>query len=392
MLHIKSSCYKRKTKYNIPLNSSIVPSINEGKLDALIYDHPCFHRNTYSLHVYLKLLDNKLEDHSEYLTGLKYSVVMGDICIYQSILTKENIFPITNVPFNLVHNTEILLYIHNINVDPDKYFIQLEHHESSPEHINSCRIVSMPKSKNYLVFNVHTDHGEELNKFPIEYLEKYSVQLSTDTLKYLNINHFYDNFKNKLYNANINSEIFCTPNSNERVISLFRDRKYSFYDMISETFILPMPVKANVYSASIICTCDALTNIEILTKRDVKNISYNSLSVRENFNENFTTQYTKIKNGYKLLCCNDMIHLVTIGDVIVTVNIEFNPTNPIMSSIKNWNNTSSKKFKDAYVVSDTFIKYDRFTYSSSLRDKWMKNIKNEDKKRNYNLCYTIDLI
>ena len=333
--------HKRKIEYDIPLNSVITPSIHHDMTDALIYDHPCFHHNTHYMGIDLidsnKRMCDSDNDLTNYLIGLKYSIIIGDVCIYQGILTKGNLFPINNIPLSFVAHTEISLCIHNININPDNYLLRIVHYESSINHSSPCRIVWSPltNSKNYLLLNTDIDEPIDfMNKYPIDYVKKYGISYKILGLKNININNFRDNYYNS-YKVNMGAEVFCTPYSNERAISLLFDKSYSCYDMVSETFIIPTSIIDDVYVKSIICTCDALSNMEIITKKDVTDITYNISSNKEGYSKNFRVVYTKIKNGYRLMCCNDHMHLITIGDVTVTLNITVDTSKGFMSSIVN---------------------------------------------------------
>lgn len=435
---------KRKIEYDIPLNSIITPSIHHDMIDALIYDHPCFHYNTH--YIGIDLIDNKKRmcdsdnDLTNYLIGLRYSIIIGDVCIYQGILTKGNLFPVNNVPLSFVAHTEISLCIHNINVNPDNYLLRIIHYESSLNHSSPCRIVWSPltDSKNYLLLNTDIDEPTDvMNKYPMDYVKKYGISYKILGLKHININNFYDNYYSS-HKVNTCAEVFCTPYSNERAISLLFDKSYSCYDMVSETFITPTSIVDGVYVKFITCTCDALSNMEIITKKDVTDITYNISSNRDGYSKNFRVAYTKIKNGYRLMCCNDHMHLITIGDITVTLNITVDTSKGFMSSIVNWgrkkkkrvgnkvktnspnmdtdSNTNTSTGTDAsidvdidtdddtndeiddensemsstesnhtipysnnhntYSTSDVLLKYDRYTYGVPLRNKWINIIKN----------------
>lgn len=417
---------RNREEYDIHMSSIITTSVNHGEIDALIYNHPCFHRNTRYIGLTLvdedKYIYNSDDSSIDYLVGLRYSFVMGNICIYQGILTEGNLFPVKNVPLKLVTNTEIALYIHNINIDPNKYILRLIHYESLLEYSSPCKIVWSPftESKNYLMFN--TGIGEPskiINKYPVQYIQKYATPFNILGLKCMNVNHFYNHHKNG-YRVNNNSEIFCTPNCIDRTMLLLSDISYtsSFCDMISDTFIVPVSMKNKIYVKSIICTSDAITNIEIITKKDVTSIIYSVSSERIGFNKNFEANFIKIKNEYRVICCNDHMHLITIGDIIVTINIIVDISTGFMSSISNWRKNKKSLFGNSkrnmeldadidinidiqtdigtndhidnsteigvdteinnieYTTTDVLLKYDRFTYGTILHNKWVNIIKN----------------
>jgi len=113
---------------------------------------------------------------------------------------------------------------------------------------------------------------------------------------------------------------------------------------------------------------DALTNIEISTKKIIKNVVISVNIKRNNYSLNFArcVEYHKTVYGYKLTDCNDFDHIVLLFGSI-NINIEFE--------------TSSN-------MEVIWLKYDRCIYDTSLRQNTFKYL--HKKKYHNKVFHNID--
>lgn len=300
---------------------------------------------------------------NNFVMGKKYDIFIRSNKIYEGIMSENNIYPIENIPFNLLLGNTIIVIIYDaymygdvINknikikivndlIENDKYFntilnkintVPLKknmNHEEYKEHMES-KIYNIPWKLN---FNDNEFNSElkflngfvsapvsksllhEINNEFIDNYKKYSKIVHRDNFKIFHINYLYENnnYNELIHTVNIDPNFNCLDLEAKYwlicsdIFSTDPDSKLFNESIVMQTYKEILEISNSIATYIFKYAIDAISSVEILSKCKI-----NKIVIETTFPakiEEINVDFKETDTGYKIADVDINNHFVKIG-------------------------------------------------------------------------------